>query len=124
MKRIITAIFLLSASVIFSFVSNYLIINKIDNISVSISELIQLSENKSSKELKQKAEIISEEWKKSEWIFHSFVTSEYITEAERSIEMLSYLSGIEDEFKSKCIEAYDNIHTIKETEIISFENIF
>ena len=126
MKRVITAIILLSISVIFSFVSNYLISKKIDDISASMNELIELSKSKPSVDLKQQTEKISNEWKNSEWIFHAFVTSEYVAEAERSIEMLSYLSmqGLEDEFKSTCTQAYNDIHTIKETELVTFKNIF
>ncbi len=126
MKRIITAIVLLSVSVVFSFVSNYLIIKKIDDFSASMNELVELSKTKNTVEIKKKTEMIINEWKNSEWIFHTFVTSEYATDAEKSIEMLSELlsQGLEDEFKFQCAEAYNNIHTIKETELITFENIF
>ena len=34
------------------------------------------------------------------------------------------LTSIEEEFKAKCAEAYNNIQTIKENETITFENIF
>lgn len=126
MKRIIAAIALLSVSVTFSFVSNRFIIKKINDFSALSKELVELSKNGYSDELMQKTKIITEEWKNSEWVFHTLATSEYVTEAEESIEILYSLlnQGLEEEFKAKCAEAYNNIQTIKENETITFENIF
>lgn len=126
MKRIITAIILLSVSVVFSFVSNHLIIKEINDFSALTKELTELSKSGNTADLSHKTEVITNKWKNSEWIFHTFATSEYVTEAEESIEMLSYLlnQGLEDEFKAKCAEAYNNVQTIRENEMITFENIF
>lgn len=126
MKRIIAAVLMLFLSVTFSFVSNHLIIKKINVFSALTKELVELSKSGNTADLMQKTQIVTDKWRSSEWIFHTFATSEYVTEAEESIEMLSSLlnQGLEDEFKARCAEAYNNIQTIKENEMISFENIF
>ncbi len=126
MKRIIAAIVLLAVSVTFAFISNFCVLKKFNGVSESLYDLIGIADYAKKEEIKSESERIVSEWKKNEWMFHAFVTSDLINEAERSIEILPELAKHEltEEFKTHCITAYNYVHTIYESERISKENIF
>ncbi len=126
MKRVIAAIIMLLISVVFSFISNYIIIKESDSLTDSLNELMILAKNGTEIEIQNKIKSVNIEWNKNKWIFFSFSSSDDIAKTDTDIQMLSFLyeQKSENEFYETCMNIYNNISSINESEKLSFENIF
>lgn len=126
MKRIIAAALLLCISFTAAFTSNYLIINKMNDISEKLKNLNDDLRSISNHELSRRTDEIISEWESSEWLVHAFISTESAVETERSLKMLAEIAknGLTEEFEVQCIDSYTQIISICNSEKINKENIF
>lgn len=126
MKRVIAAAALLILSFTAAFISNCLIINKMNGISEKLRNLNDALPSVTADELSERTEEIVGEWESCEWLVHAFISTNSVIEAERSLEMLDELAknGLTEEFEVYCIDAYSKVDSVCNSEKISKENIF
>lgn len=126
MKRVIAAAALLILSFTVAFVSNYMIINKMNGISAKLRTLNENLQSVTADELSKRTEEIISEWESCEWLIHAFISADSVVEAERSLKMLDELAkeGLTEEFEVYCIDAYSKVDSVCNSERINKENIF
>lgn len=126
MKRIIAAAALLILSFTLAFISNYLIINKMNGISEKLKNLNEALPTATADELGKKTEEIISEWESCEWLVHAFISADSVVETERSLKMLDELAkeGLTEEFGAYCIDAYTKVNSVYSSEKINIVNVF
>ena len=126
MKRVIAAAALLILSFTAAFISNCLIINKMNGISEKLRSLNEDLPLITADELSERTEEIVGEWESCEWLVHAFISTDSVVETERSLKMLDDLAkkGLTEEFEVYCIDAYSKVDSVCNSEKISKENIF
>lgn len=125
MKRVVAAIALLAVAVSVAVWSGYVFNREMSLFETELNELIVISENCSDEELIKETEKIVFSWSGSIGILRSVVLHEGIDELNRNISSLSQIVKYLDreQMREKCIEAINQIASLKSCEKISFENI-
>lgn len=116
---------LLAAAVLISALSGHAFRMHMNGLLYSLKEIISCVETGSDSALKDKTEDLLRQWEKSSKILHSLVMHEGIDELEEDITSLPLIIEHSDreEFKSKCIEAINQIMNLLNAEKINIENI-
>ena len=108
------------------FISNFMIINKMNGISEKLRSLNEALPSITADELNKRTDEIISEWKNSEWIIHAFINADSVSETEKNLRMLGELAknGLTDEFAVYCTDTLTQVESIRNSEKISKENIF
>lgn len=125
MKRVVAAIALLAVAVFVAVWSGYVFNREMSLFETELNELIVISKTCSDEELIEETEKIVFSWNGSIGILRSVVLHEGIDELNRNISSLSQIVKYLDreQMREKCIEAINQIASLKSCEKISFENI-
>lgn len=125
MKRVVAAIALLAVAVSVAVWSGYVFNREMSLFERELNKLIIISETCSDEELIKETEKIVFSWSGSIGILRSVVLHEGIDELNRNISSLSQIVKYLDreQMREKCIEAINQIASLKSCEKISFENI-
>ena len=125
MKRVAAAVFLLSAAVALSAWAGYVFKSEMNGLLSSLNSLIDTAQTDSDDELVKKTDEILVQWEKSSGILHSLVMHEGMDDVEENITALPLILEHSDreEFKSKCIEAVNQIKNLLNAEKLNLENI-
>lgn len=125
MKRTAAAVFLLSFAVLLSLWSGSVFRREMNSLLYSIEAIIDTADSDSDEELSKKTKNLLVQWQKSSVILHSLVMHEGMDELEEDITSLPIIIEHSDrkEFKSKCIEAINQIENLLNAEKIRIENI-
>ncbi|MBE6772313.1 MAG: DUF4363 family protein [Ruminococcaceae bacterium] len=125
MKRVVAAFALLAVAVSVAVWSGYIFNREMSFFETELYKLILISENSSDEELTEETEKIILNWNSTLGILRSVVLHEGIDELNRNISSLSQIIKYLDreQMKEKCIEAINQIASLKSCEKISFENI-
>ena len=125
MKRLIAAILLLGTAVSVSVWTGHIFKVKMNGLLSSLDSVVDAAQTNSEDELARKTDEIILQWEKSSWILHSLVMHEGMDAVEENITALPLLLEHSDreEFKSKCIEAINQIKNLLNAEKLNLENI-
>ncbi len=125
MKRVAAAVFLLSAAVLLSAWAGHIFKSEMNDLLLSLDSLIDTAQTDSDDELIKKTDEILSQWEKSSGILHSLVMHEGMDAVEENITALPLILEHSDreEFKSKCIEAINQIENLLNAEKLNLENV-
>ncbi len=125
MRRVVAAFLLISAAVTISVWAGYIFKAEMNGLLQKLQSVIDVAENGTDDELSQKTDELLEQWKKSSGILHSLVMHEGMDDVEENITALPLIleHSDRDEFKSKCIEAVNQIENLLNAEKLNLENI-
>ncbi len=126
MKRLIAAVLLLVFAFTLTAATRKAFRKEIYSLSDSILNVIDAVEYGSQSELTAANEALRKQWSKSGKILHALLPHGEMDEAEQNITALrEVLEHCDDEEVIKrCIDALNQIKNLKESEKLSFENIF
>ncbi len=126
MKRLIAAIVILVFTFSLTAITRKAFRKEIYSLSDSILNVIDAVEYGSQSELASANEALQKQWSKSEKILHSLLPHGEMDDAEQNITALrEVLEHCDDEeVITRCIDALNQIKNLKESEKLSFENIF
>jgi hypothetical protein len=126
LKRLVIALFLLSAAVFIAVWSGIVFRSELNSLNDSIEHLIDVSQSSSDEILKEETSKVLSEWEKASSFLHSFVLHEGMDILEQNITSLPLLIEHSDRltFRNKYIEAMTQIENLLNSEKISLENIF
>lgn len=125
MKRVVTAVALLSIAVITSVWANFIFESDMNALLQSLQSVLDSVESDSDEVLHQKTDELIALWNKSSGILYSLVMHQSINGIEENITALPLIlkhSGRE-EFKSKCIESINQIKNLLNSEKLNLQNI-
>ncbi len=125
MKRVIAAVLLLSCAAGISFWTGHVFKTEMNRLLSSLNVIIDSAETDTEEVLTEKTEALLLQWHKSSGVLHSLVMHEGMDNVEENITALPLILEHSDreEFKSKCIEAINQIENLLNAEKLSFENI-
>lgn len=126
MKRVVAAFFLLAASVFIALWSGNVFRAELNSLTSSLNRLIDISETASDEILKEETDNVMAEWEKASKILHSLVLHEGMDELEQNVTSLPLIieHSSREIFRTKCIEAINQIKNLLNSEKLSAENIF
>ncbi len=125
MRRVVAAILLLSTAVAVSGWAGQIFKTEMNRLLSSLNSLVDTAQTGSEDELAKKTDEVLIQWENSSKILHSLVMHEGMDNVEENITALPLIleHSDRDEFKSKCIEAINQIENLLNAEKLSFENI-
>lgn len=125
MKRVIAAVLLLGCAVGISFWTGHIFKTEMNGLLSSLNVIIDSAETDTDEVLTEKTEVLLLRWYNTSEILHSLVMHEGMDDVEENITALPLILEHSDreEFKSKCIEAINQIENLLNAEKLSFENI-
>lgn len=126
MKRVIAAVFFLSAALAIGLLSLKAINTSCDELSAAFEEIKKAAVEKNSAALKEKNENINNVWEEKEVFFHILVDHSEIADLEKDIGRLDYYAKTED-FKNVLTLAEacrDDTAHIKRSASPAISNIF
>ena len=116
---------MLTAAVIISVSAGAIFNSKMNVLMQSLSDVVDSAESDSDEVLSEKTDELIMLWKESSGIMHSLVMHEGMDDIEENITALPLILEHSDreEFKSKCIEAINQIENLINAEKLKLENI-